>query len=265
MYNHEYVQSLLDDYNSTGFNREISPTETMNDQWYFQMGGYALEAITLAIRASKIREHSHGPKITKVLDLPCGHGRVLRHLACLFKDAEIHACDLDKDGVNFCAEKFGAIPIHSEEDLIKIDFGCQYDLIWIGSLFTHTSQTVTKKWLTHLAKFLSPQGIIVTTVHGRWAESVHKVAPYINEPAWKKVIKQYRRKGYGYQDYFKDESHSYISGSYGISIAKPHVTIKDIEEIPDTRVYLYLERAWGDHQDVVVFGRPSYAELWPDQ
>jgi SAM-dependent methyltransferase len=263
MYNYEYVQSLLKDYHTSDIDKEISTTETMNDQWYFEMGRYAIEAITLGIMASKIQNEMQGPKITKVLDLPCGHGRVLRHLVKLFKDAEIHACDLDKNGVDFCASKFDAIPIHSDEDLTKMDFGCPYDVIWIGSLFTHTSREVTKKWLAHLARFLSPHGIIVVTLHGRWSEYVHKVAPYIKEDSWSEIIKDYRFTGHGYRDYLKEESHEYIAGSYGVSIAKPHISIKDVEEIPNTRIYLYLERGWGDHQDVLVFGRPSYAELWP--
>ena len=36
MYNYEYVQSLLKDYHTSDIDKEISTTETMNDQWYFE-------------------------------------------------------------------------------------------------------------------------------------------------------------------------------------------------------------------------------------
>ncbi len=263
MYNYDYVQGLLKNYHSADISKIVSANETMMDQWYFAMGGFAVEAIALAVMASRIHHHMQGPAVSKVLDLPCGHGRVLRHLVHLFPEAEIHACDLDRDGVTFCASTFGARPIFSQEELSDVDFGCQYDVIWVGSLFTHTSRDITKRWMAHLAKFLSPQGIVVATLHGRWSQFVHKVAPYIREDRWKEILQDYSSTGYGYRDYYKEESHRFISGSYGISIAKPHVTIMDVEEIPNTRIFLYLERGWGDHHDVVAFGRPSYAELWP--
>jgi 2-polyprenyl-3-methyl-5-hydroxy-6-metoxy-1,4-benzoquinol methylase len=263
MYNFDYVQSLLKNYHLAEIDKTISANETMMDQWYFDMGRYAVEAISLAVMASKIRENMQGSVISKVLDLPCGHGRVLRHLVHLFPEAEIHACDLDKDGVFFCESTFGARPIYSQEDLTQVDFGCQYDVIWVGSLFTHTSRDATKRWMTHLSKFLSPQGIIVATIHGRWSQHVHKVAPYIREDRWEEILQNYSSTGHGYRDYYKEESHQFISGSYGISIAKPHVTIKDVEDIPNTRIFLYLERGWGDHHDVVAIGCPSYAEPWP--
>ncbi|OGW38622.1 MAG: hypothetical protein A2Y97_05775 [Nitrospirae bacterium RBG_13_39_12] len=258
MYNFQLIQSLLRNYEAAVVDRRISPNDSMNDQWYFEVGRSAVEVIAVALMASKIQA------VNKVLDVPCGHGRVLRHLIHLFSGAEFHACDLDTDGVDFCASTFGAIPIYSQEELTDVDFGSQYDLIWAGSLFTHTTQDVTRRWTAYLARFLSPQGIIVATSHGRWCQHVHKVAPYIGEDRWQEILKDYSSLGYGYRDYLKKESHQFISGSYGISIAKPHVTIRNLEDIPGIRIYLYLERGLADHQDVVAFGRPSYDEPWPN-
>ncbi|MCK7531730.1 MAG: hypothetical protein MZV63_12245 [Marinilabiliales bacterium] len=39
---------------------------------------------------------------------------------CNIPDAEISACDLEIEGVNFCAEQFGAKPIYSQEDRRKL-------------------------------------------------------------------------------------------------------------------------------------------------
>jgi hypothetical protein len=183
-------------------------------------------------------------------------------LACLFPEAEIHACDLDKVGVDYCASAFGVLPIYAKEELTRVDFGTEYDLIWVGSLFTHTARETTRRWATHLAKFLTPNGIVVATLHGRWSPYVHKVAPYIAQERWQEILRDYSEQGYGYRDYSRTESHPFIAGSYGISLAKPHTVVRDFEDIPGVRLYLYLERGWSDVQDVVAYGRPAYDELW---
>jgi cyclopropane fatty-acyl-phospholipid synthase-like methyltransferase len=257
MHNSELILDMIKNYDATAIEKQISPNDAMNNEWYFSVGRSAVEVIIAACTSSTIQA------VNNILDLPCGHGRVLRHLVRLFPKSKIDACDLDMDGVNFCATTFGANPTYSHEELTEVDFPNRYDIIWIGSLFTHTSQEVTSRWLAHLSKFLTPQGIIIATFHGRWCQYVHQVAPYIKEDAWQGILNDYSSMGYGYRDYLREENHPFIQGAYGISLVKPHVTIQILENIPDIRIFLYMERGWADHQDVVVFGHPSFNKLWP--
>ena len=194
MHNFDVMQKYYAGYLANPVDTALSPGETMNNQWYFEVGRSAVEVIMAAGSASMLRA------VNRVLDLPCGHGRVLRHLVRLFPDAAFDACDLDRDGVEFCAATFGARPIVSLADLAAVDFGAAYDLIWVGSLFTHTSAARTRAWLAHLARFLTPQGMVVATVHGRWCEHAHKVVPYIAEERWRRILDEYRASGYGYAD-----------------------------------------------------------------
>jgi SAM-dependent methyltransferase len=242
------LRKLLGGYVPSAVDGRISRKETMVGPNYFWVGQSAAEIVVRACMASQLTE------VRRVLDLPCGHGRVLRHLVRLFPDAEFDACDLDADGVEFCAEAFGAWPIHSAEDLTSVQFDHKYDLIWVGSLFSHTSHEITRKWLAFLAGLLTDKGIVVATFHGRWVS--HRPVPYIDDERWGRILAEYEEKGYGFQDYAQGMGHHFIAGSYGISVAKPHVILKMLEEIPETRVYMYEERAWDDHQDVAVFGRP---------
>ena len=257
MYNFQLIQELYKNYASATIDKRISPKDAMNNQWYFDVGRSAVEVIAIACMASNIQA------VNRILDLPCGYGRVLRHLVHLFPQAQYDACDLDKDAVDFCVSTFGVRPIYSREELTEVDLSSMYDIIWAGSLFTHLSQDITRKWMAHLTKFLGPQGIVVATLHGRWSPHVHKVAPFIGEDIWNEILKDYESLGYGYRDYLKENSHQYISGSYGISLAKPHLTMRNLEDIKGIRIYLYLERGWSDVQDVVVYGRPAYDEPWP--
>jgi SAM-dependent methyltransferase len=251
----EYIAGLLRQYRAATVNDTMSPTETMNGEAYWKLCQGAIEVIALACASAKLRDVKH------VLDLPCGHGRVLRHLVHLFPGAELHACDLDRCGVDFCTLTFGAIPISSNEDLTTVEFPCTYDLIWIGSLFTHTSREVTRRMIAYLVRWLSPQGIIVATLHGRWSEHVHNIGPFIDEGNWQGILAEYDRSGYG--NYWRENSHDYIEGDYGVSLVKPHAILKDVEDIPGVRIHLYRERGWADNHDVVAFGRPSHDEPWP--
>jgi SAM-dependent methyltransferase len=253
----EHVAGLLRHYRSATVNETMSPTETMNGQEYWRIGQGAIEVIALACASARIRD------VRRVLDLPCGHGRVLRHLVHLFPGAEYHACDLDRPGVDFCSSTFGAVPIYSNEDLTTVEFPCNYDVIWIGSLFTHTSREVTRRMMEYLVRWLSPQGIIVATLHGRWSEHVHNLFPMCPEARWQEILVEYDQSGYGYRNLPRELSHDYIEGDYGISLTKPHAILEDIEDIPGVRIHLYRERGWEDNHDVVAFGRPSYDEPWP--
>ena len=250
------LQAMFRNYDPNAVSRTISPNDTMKGSNYLSVGASAIEVIIAACIAANLT------KVSRVLDLPCGHGRVLRHLVRLFPRAEFSACDLDADGVSFCASTFDARPIYSKEDLTTVKFDSTYDIIWVGSLFTHTSYEITKKWLNFLSTLLSKNGIIVATFHGRIAEEVHRLYPYTNDEDWKLISADYQSKGYGYKDYHRQQLHNFISGSYGIAIAKPHVLINILEEIPNGRIYMYQERGWGQNHDVAVWGRPDWNDSW---
>ena len=121
--------------------REISPRDQMHyagrpfaDEHYFHVGASSLRCIDVALRSAGIERID----IRRVLDMPCGHGRVMRYIRAEFPHAEITACDLDRDGVDFCAKAFGAHRLYSQEDIKSIALpGPGFDLIWVGSLFTH--------------------------------------------------------------------------------------------------------------------------------
>src|SRR5262249_53768032 len=155
--------------------------------------------------------------LKRILDLPCGHGRVLRVLHAAFPDAEITACDLDKDGVDFCAKTFGAVPVYSAENPALIPVHGPFDLIWCGSLLTHLDKPLWPAFFDFSHAQLSPGGVLVFTVHGR--EAVHwirsgKFDYGLGDPP--ALLKEYDQHGFGYQHY-----PAHTLRNYGISLSSP--------------------------------------------
>jgi SAM-dependent methyltransferase len=98
---------------------DISPNDHMfagDESHYFGVGQSALDGIRCSLYAAQVPTDN----VKRILDLPCGHGRILRYLRAAFPEAEIVACDLLRDAVDYCARSFGAIPVYSHEDPRKI-------------------------------------------------------------------------------------------------------------------------------------------------
>ena len=149
------VRQMIERYDPDAVSRMLSPNESMIGDNYMWVGQSAVEAIIASVGSSLLTS------VNTVLDFPCGHGRVLRHLVELFPDAQFDVCDLDEDGADFCAKRFGAEMVPPKAELTEATFPRKYDLIWIGSLFTHVSEERTARWLAFLADQLTDKGIIV--------------------------------------------------------------------------------------------------------
>ena len=118
-------------------------------------------AIALIRQAMALAGEQNAP--AAILDLPCGHGRVMRVLRAAFPDSTLIACDLDRDGVDFCAETFAAVPVYGNTDPARVRIDQPVDLIWVGSLFTHIDPARWNDFLDLFARVLRPGGILVVT------------------------------------------------------------------------------------------------------
>jgi hypothetical protein len=114
---------------------DISPNDEMyaadksRGDWYWIVGRSAIDCISSGMGATGKRAHD----VKRILDFPCGHGRVMRYLKLTFPHAEITACDLLKDGVDFCASTFGAVPVYSDKRPSHIGLPREaFDLIWLA-------------------------------------------------------------------------------------------------------------------------------------
>jgi SAM-dependent methyltransferase len=246
----------LYDFSSLAVDRTLAPKDGMVtpglEEQYFDLGGRALELIHFS---SELCDKPHYPEI---LDLPCGHGRVLRWLRAHYPYATITACDLERDGVDFCASQFAARPVYSQPDLRELPFTAQFDLIWVGSLVTHLNQERWLRTLDCLIKWTRECGVIVFTTQGRTVSSLlargrRNIAENIDKAA---LLEDYAREGFAYQRYFESTPEE----DYGLALTSPAWLMGVLQRYPDVILRAYLEEAWGMQDVVILYKKAGHHE-----
>jgi SAM-dependent methyltransferase len=227
----------------------ISPGDGMysgDGAHYFKVGLSAIDCIEAAINAAGLAS------VECVLDLPCGHGRVLRFLVQRFPKSRFIASDLDVKGVDFCVRTFGVEGIYSQLDLSGFSLDVQFDLIWCGSLITHLDTRGSRDLLAFFVKHLLPGGLLIFTTHGARAiqRMLNQTFDYgVAQENIPSLIDSYRKKGFGYVDYPSESG-------YGISLTTPEWIRTEMKKPGLNEVY-FREHGWDDHQDVYGFMKPS--------
>jgi SAM-dependent methyltransferase len=226
------------------------PMKTYNPDAYFTAGPQALRAINMALLATG----RTGAR--NILDFASGGGRIMRYLRVAFPDAQLTACDIYTQGIDFCAEKFGAKPIQATIDINKIPLEGPYDLIFVGSLFTHVGEKDWDKMLTRFEEVLIQNGVLVFTVYGRTVaylmrERGHKLD--VQEEHIPQFLRAYDERGFAFAaDYAPEHDH-------GDAMAKRAWVAAKLEQYPSLRLLLYTENAWLG-QDVIAVAK---AEVRP--
>jgi SAM-dependent methyltransferase len=227
--------------------QEISPHDNMyqgeNREHYYGVGQSALKCIKLAILAAG----KNFADIGNILDLPSGYGRVLRFLKAFFREAQITACDIEQDAVDFCAKVFDAKPVYSKKRPADIENMNRFDLVWCGSLFTHLNFYRWAEFLNFFSSVLNNNGILVFTVHGRYCAERIRTGNFtygLDDVSLKMLLKGFDRNGSCYVNYSNTED-------YGISLSVPSHVLTLLEKLSDFQLLLYLEKGWDNHHDVV--------------
>ncbi|MAE77965.1 MAG: methyltransferase type 12 [Planctomycetes bacterium] len=223
-----------------------SPQDGMFDDenHYASVGRSALRLIRLALLTA-----GH-ESVERILDLACGHGRVLRMLQAAFPDAELTACDVDRHGVDFCAATFGATPVYSTPELRAVRFDGTYDLIWAGSVLTHLPRSRWLEFSECALRALERGGVLVFTTHGRRAAMRARAGDcYLLDPGViEGLLDEFESTGFASRDYPAQKG-------YGVSFASPDWVIRELLGLDALRLVGFAEGAWDEHQDVIAVQR----------
>lgn len=225
----------------------ISSTDAMYDGLgalsYFAVGADALSLI----RQSLLLTGTAEPR--SVLDLPCGHGRVLRWMRAEWPEARLVAADLDRDAVDFCARTFAAEGVYSAVRIEEIGLPGPFDVAWVGSLLTHLDRDRWVPTLSALADSLRPGGCLVFTTHGQEHHQRLAGGAYVMDTGDRSaLLSGWADDGFGYAAYPGQSG-------YGISLSKPDWVRATVDAIPGITHLATWIAGWNHHQDVFAYSR----------
>ncbi|MEW6658119.1 MAG: class I SAM-dependent methyltransferase [Thermodesulfobacteriota bacterium] len=223
----------------------ISPCDTMHagdTRKYFNVGLSAIHCID-----DVLSNISQTPSIGTILDLPSGHGRVLRFLVQRFPQAEITACEIDKKAVDYCIKHFGVRGVYSSHDLRNMSLDRQYDLIWCGSLITHMNASVINDLLAFFYRHIASNGILIFTTHGSLIADRIKKNSFdlkVTREGAPTLLSSFQQNGFAYMEYpWKD-------ANYGISLTSTEWIKEQLAKFKDLRICYFGEHKWDSWQDV---------------
>lgn len=105
-----------------------------------------------------------GP-VRRMLDFASGYGRLTRFLVHEHLAEEVTVSDILEGGMEFQGRQFGVKTILSTTNPDDFAANEKYDLIFVASLFTHLPAATFTRWLRRLADLLTPEGLLIFTVH----------------------------------------------------------------------------------------------------
>jgi SAM-dependent methyltransferase len=244
----------------------VSPAENMlfngTLRLYFETGESAFAQIAAGLAAAGLDQP------TRVLDLPCGYGRVLRYMRAAWPDAEIVAMELLAGAPEFCAEAFGARPARSAEPLWTArGVGEDFDLVWSGSLLTHFDADAWIPTLRYFRDRLRPGGVAIFTTHGersirllaRDPDALKVVSEacegwtgdyLVGDAPAAAMVTRARRSGFAFERYDWDGS-----AGWGVSVSTAEWVQATAAAAGGLDLVLHRPAGWSEHQDVWTFRR----------
>jgi len=180
-----------------------------------------------------------------VLDFACGFGRLLRFLRCGFPGMKIHASEVQRDALDFCAAQFGVSAIPSAFDPKEFRPGRSFDVIWVASLFSHLPQGLFEEWLRVLLSSLDERGVLCFSARALPAAHSDAQATLLYSP--------------------DSENPELGAQHYGTTYVDPR-WVRDLVEnrFGDGMKMHYMPRALANEQDLYLVSRRTLVRL-PDK
>lgn len=198
---------------------------------YFEIGERGLQVCQRFIQEPR-----------RILDYACGYGRVLRWFRAAYPDAEIVAADIFDSMPIFCQRRLGADEaVVLPADPSSLDIGT-FDLIWVGSLFSHLNADAWKTFLAFFSRSLD-ETLVFTTPGPSFAEGGLRArgdTARFTEEQVVQVLRDYDETGFGYWPTFTED--------HGDCVCSPEWVGQRVEEA-GMRVIGHLEAGWAG-QDV---------------
>lgn len=243
MHEHDQSISLVDEM-WNGLGKDQKEYARLH---YMYGGRSALKCIIDALIAADIGI----PKT--IFDFPSAHGRVTRFLKAAFPESEIWAGDINREGVDFCASRFGAIPFYSNTNLLEVAFPRKFQVIWCGSLATHLPEDQCILLFRLLLDALEDNGLLCITTCGRGMQFAHEnIFKTIHDDGYERICRELASQSFGFAPYNYRYGQYSTEEKYGMAFLYPAWIEKNVLT-PEFQVLLFREKAWHGAQDVWCF------------
>ncbi len=142
-----------------------------------------------------------------------------------------------------------AHPIVGPDDFEQLVLPDRYDLIWVGSLFTHLDQPRFESLLRCLERALDPGRVLLFTVAGRHVAGMFaagEIPNRLSDEEKSRLLSDFERNGFGYSRY-----PGFTEYEFGRTYVRPSWVLSVIERQTSLRPVLYAEKGSVNRQDAV--------------
>jgi SAM-dependent methyltransferase len=106
-------------------------------------------------------------QLDSILDFASGYGRSTRYVVAAVSDpARICVSDIKARAVRYQQAHFGVRGVVSASRPEDFSLRDRFNLVWVGSLFSHLPTDTFGRWLAQLGGLLAPAGTLAFTTHG---------------------------------------------------------------------------------------------------
>lgn len=195
------------------------------------------------IRKILTSAHGHDRLDGKLLDFASGYGRVTRFLAGYYSPEKIHTSDIKAEAVDFQTQHLGVPGFYSSYNPAEVKVNEKYQVIFVGSLFSHLNQDLYFRWLHQLVHMTREDGLLIF--------SVHDITLYPEET----------REDHIYVLNNEDAPFSFVEdritamNEYGVSFSTENFVQKQLAAIHPELKYVRYKKGFGGLQDVYVVTR----------
>ncbi|MBO1350584.1 MAG: class I SAM-dependent methyltransferase [Hormoscilla sp. GUM202] len=130
---------------------------------YYRNGSMIMDAVRELI----MKYRGGFDRLDSFLDFACGYGRSTRFPIQEMPASHIWVSDIDATAVKFQMAQFGVNGIVSTTNPEEYNSDRRFDVIVASSFFSHIPEKTFTKWMQKLYSLVSPNGMLIFSVHDR--------------------------------------------------------------------------------------------------
>lgn len=182
-------------------------------------------------------------EVHSFLDFASGYGRLTRFIVLKLQPEQVWVSDIKDQAVEWQKKHFGVNGFPSSFIPEDIQPGQLFDLIYVGSLFSHLPEDLFHRWLKKLWELLSEKGMLIFSLHDMSLWKGEVPPPFIFHAESEDT--RFR----SIDDHIED------GGAYGVSYASQAFVAESIQKLEGSPAYHRYPKALGQLQDVYVITR----------